>query len=62
MFPFEKCDKNIQFNSLFLGNSENIYLYLQLQVAYLSEDWKKLSVRSSALFMVLALEMRGREA
>ena len=32
------------------------------QVAFLSEDWKKLSVLSSVFFMVSALEMREREA
>ena len=32
------------------------------QVTFLSEDWKKLSVWSSVLFTVSALEMREREA
>ena len=31
-------------------------------VTFLSEDWKKLSVWSSVLFTVSALEMREREA
>ena len=32
------------------------------EVAFSSEDWKKLSVWSSVLFMVFALKMRKREA
>ena len=32
------------------------------QVAFWSEDWKKLSVWSSVIFTVFALEMRKREA
>ena len=32
------------------------------QIMFLSEDWKKLSVWSSVLFTVSALEMREREA
>ena len=32
------------------------------QVNFISEDWKKLSVWSSVLFTVSALEMREREA
>ena len=32
------------------------------QVTFLSEDWKKLSIWSSALFTVSALEMCEREA
>ena len=32
------------------------------QLTFLSEDWKKSSVWSSALFTVPALEMREREA
>ena len=56
-FIFKKIDKNVQFNSLFLGIPK-IFLWVRVrQVAFLSEDWKKLSVWSSVVFTVSALEM-----
>ena len=51
LFLFEKIDKNIQINSLFLGNSVTIFC------VRVRQDWKKLSVWSSVLFTVSALEM-----
>ena len=51
--------KNIQFNFLCLVNS--ICVRVQ-QVAFVSEDWKKLSVWSSVLFTISTLKMREREA
>ena len=62
MFLSEKIDKNVQFNSLFFGIPEMFLYVLVRQVAFLSEDLKKLSVWSSVLFTVFTLEMRKREA
>ena len=59
MFLFEEIDKNVQFDSLFLGSS---YCVRVRQVAFLSDDRKKLSVWGIVLFTVFALEMREREA
>ena len=62
MFLSEKINKNVQFNFLFFGIPEMFLCVLVRQVAFLSEDLKKLSVWSSVLFTVFALEMRKREA
>ena len=51
--------------NLFLSFSEipNIFTCVRVRpVAFLFEDWKKLSVLSSVLFTVFAIEMREREA
>ena len=46
MFIFEKINKNVQSYSLFL-RIPKIFLCVRLrQMAFLSEDWKKLSVWS----------------
>ena len=44
MFLFEKSEKNVQFNSLFLGIPKIFICVRVKQMAFLSEDWKKLSV------------------
>ena len=62
MFLFEKIGKNVQFNSLFLGIPKILICICVKQMAFLSEDWKKLFVWSSVPFTVFALEMRKREA
>ena len=58
MFLFEKIDKKVRFISLFLGNS-----YLCPRKTGDSFMWgpKNLSVSSSILFTVFALEMRKRK-
>ena len=58
MFVFEKIGKNIQINSLFLGNSKTFINVRVRQVTFLSEGWKKFSVWNSVLFTISALEMR----
>ena len=58
MFLFEKIDKNVQFNLLFLGIPQ-IFLCVrvrQVVVFYLRNE-KKLSVLSSVLLTVSTLEM-----
>ena len=62
MFLFAKIDKNVQFNSLFLGIPKMFVCVHLRQVAFLSKNWKKLSVWSSVLSSVYALEMRKSEA
>ena len=62
MFLFEKFNKNVQFNSLFLGNSLYFYLYWCKIGYFLSEVCKMLSIWSSVLFTVSALEMCERKA
>ena len=72
MFLFEKSEKNVQFNSLFLGIPKIFICVRVKQMAFLSEDWKKLSVWtedwkklsvwSSVPFTVFALGMRKRGA
>ena len=52
-FLFEKIDKNVQINSLFLGNSENFYLCPRNPGDFFI--WR------SVLFTVSALEMCERE-
>ena len=44
MLLFEKIDKNIQFNCLFLGIRETFISVRMRQVAFLSENWKKLFI------------------
>ena len=41
---FEKIDRNVQFNSMFPGNSKVFICFRVGQVAFLSEDCKILSV------------------
>ena len=59
---FEKIDKNVQFNSLFLGIPKIVLCVCVKQVAFFIWGLKELSVWSSVLFTVSALEMREREA
>ena len=61
MFLFEKIDKSVQFNSLFLGIPKFfLYVWVRQVVFYLRTE-KKLFVWSSVLFTVSALEMCERE-
>ena len=50
MFVFEEIDKDIQINSLFLGIRETFISVFVRQVAFLSENWKRLFIWSSVLF------------
>ena len=50
IFLFEEIDKNIQFNTLFLGIHETFISVRVRQVTFLSENWKKLFIWSSVLF------------
>ena len=61
MFLFEKIDKNVQFNSLFLGNSWNFCVRVR-QGAFLSEDWKCYPSEAVSSLQFFALEMRERKA
>ena len=48
---------------LYLSEIPKFFICVRVKlVAFLSEVWKKLSVWSSVLFTVFALEMREREA
>ena len=48
---------------LFFSEIPKIFICVRVrQVTLLSEDWKKLSIWSSVLFTVSALEMRERKA
>ena len=57
MLLFEKIDKNVQFNSLFLGNSWNFCDRLR-QGAFLYEDWKCYPYEAVSSLQFFALEMR----
>ena len=59
MFLFEKIDKSVQFNSVFLGNSWIFFLRLR-QAVFLSEDWKFYPSEAVSSLQFFALEMRGR--
>ena len=61
MFLFEKIDKNMQFNFCFSEIPRNLVCFGVRQVTFLSENWKKLSIWSSVLFTVSALEMPERK-
>ena len=61
MFLFEKIDKNVQFNSLFLGNSWNFCVRVR-QGVFLSEDWKCYPSEAVSSLQFFALEMRERKA
>ena len=61
MFLFEKIDKNVQFNSLFLGNSWNFCVCVR-QGVFLSEDWKCYPSEAVSSLQFFALEMRERKA
>ena len=50
IFLSEEIDKNIQFNTLFLGIHETFISARVRQVTFLSENWKKLFIWSSVLF------------
>ena len=58
---FEKIDKNVQFNSLFLGNSWNFCVRVR-QGVFLSEDWKCYPSEAVSSLQFFALEMRERKA
>ena len=60
MFLFEKIDKNVQFNSLFLGNSLKFYLCLLKD--FLSEDCKSHPSEAVSSLQFFVLEMRERQA
>ena len=57
MFLLEKIDKNVQFNSLSLEIPKIFICVRVRQVAFTSEDWKKLFVWSSVFFTIFTLEM-----
>ena len=61
MFLFEKIDKNVRFNSLFLGNSWNFCVRVR-QGVFLSEDWKCYPSEAVSSLQFFALEMRERKA
>ena len=61
MFLFEKIDKNVQFNFLFLGNTWNFCVYVR-QGAFLSEDWKCYPSEAVSSLQFFYLEMRERKA
>ena len=59
MLLFGEIDKNIQFNSLFLGIRETFISVRVRQVAFLSENWKKVvHLKQCPLYV---LEIRKRE-
>ena len=61
MFLFEKIDKNVQFNSLFLGNSWNL-CPRKAGCFFLTEDWKCYPSEAVSSSQFFALEMRERKA
>ena len=61
MFLFEKIDENVQFNSLFLGNSWNFGVRVR-QGVFLTEDWKCYPSEEVSSLQFFALEMRERTA
>ena len=62
MFLFEKIEKNVQFNSLFLRIFKTFICVHVKQVVFQSEDWRKLFLWTSVLYTAFALEMHQREA
>ena len=62
MFLFEKIDKNVQFNSVFLGNSWNCCVRVRQGVFFLTEDWKCSPYETVSSLQFFALEIRGRKA
>ena len=61
MFLFAKIDKNVQFNSLFLGNSWNFCVRAR-QGAFLSEDWKCYPSEEMSSLQFFVLEIAWRES
>ena len=60
MFPFEKIDKNVQFNYLFIGNSWNLCVRVR-QGAFLYEDWKGYPSEAVFSLQFFTLEMREKK-
>ena len=62
MLLFEEIDKNIQFNSLFLGIRETCVSARVRQVAFFNWELKKVvHQKQCPLYVLTALEMRKRE-
>ena len=61
MFLFEKIDKNVLYNSLFLGNSWKFCVRVR-QGAFLSEDWKRYPPEAVSSLQFFASEMCERKA
>ena len=62
MLLFEKIDKNIQFNSLFLGIRETFNSVRVRQVTFFTRGLKKrFPLKQCPLYFLTALKMRKRE-
>ena len=62
MLLFEEIDKNIQFNSLFLGIRETCFCPRETDGVFFTRELKKVvRLKQCPLYILTALEMRKRE-